>query len=93
MVVVLVVMMLGGRVLGLFTDIAPATHFMRDSFVLASGVAVSAIAFLRWLWVLVPVFLASGVVCAVYPEHALMAFGTSTGASLVIAAVIQWRSA
>jgi len=89
---ILLGVMLIGRITGLFVPIDPAEHFSRDAFVLAAGMAVGSIAYLRWMAWLSLIFLVTGIACAAVPGHALGIFAVSASIAVFVAAGSQWRS-
>lgn len=95
-VVLMLFVMMGlitaGRLLGLLVDIEPAEHLVRDGFLLAAGLAVGAIAYLRWFVAIAFVFLVSGVLGAMFPEHAIRIFSASCAVAVLMAAGFQWRA-
>ncbi len=88
-----VVLVLIGRAEGFFLPIEPATHFARDSFMLAGAFGVTAVAYLRWTAWVAAVFLVTSVLCTAVPSHCLQFFGVGAAGAVVVAAVFAWRAA
>lgn len=91
LVFLVIALMLAGRTAGLFVPIEAHEHFVRDSFMMAGGFGVGAIAYLRWAGWVAAVFFLCGMACLVAPEHALQIFGVSSAAGVVLATAFSWR--
>jgi len=86
----LILMLLVERLTGLFVETSVPEHFARDSFAMATGFAVAAIAYVRWVaWVALSFFV-TYLLVVFLPEHALVTFGFGTAGACLFAAVFQW---
>jgi hypothetical protein len=79
-------------VLGLFTEISVAEHFVRDSFTGGACLFVAATAYFRWIAWMGVIFVASGVLITLIPSVALPVFGVATTVAIITGAVFAWRS-
>jgi hypothetical protein len=84
-------LVLFGRLLGLRYPIPLSEQFTRDSFIFATASAITAIGYLRWLWILAVAFTVSGVLCTVYPEVAVVVISWSTFLGLFVGTLVSWR--
>jgi serine/threonine-protein kinase len=82
--------MVGSRLLAVFAPVTMGELFTRDALVQAGVMAVCAVAYLRWVWIVAALFAGFGVACAVFPEQALTLFGSATVAALAVATVASW---
>jgi Protein kinase domain len=79
------------RLIGLWVPMTPAAQFTRDSFILASSVLVVAIAFFWWAWFPTAFFLLSGLLCSLFPQHAITFFSASTLLAMAVGTAASWR--
>ena len=87
-----VVIMFTGRLSGLVIPIEPWVHFVRDSFVMVGGFGIVAITQMRWVWWVTGIFLASGLACLVFHEHAVAIYGISSSIAILVATGFAWRT-
>ncbi|MCB9596545.1 MAG: serine/threonine protein kinase [Sandaracinaceae bacterium] len=88
----LILVMIMARAMGLLTDITPAQHFARDSFMLAATFMVLSITHLRWIAGASVCYLVSFVICVLFPQHALLVFAIATSLSTLVVAIFQWST-
>lgn len=74
-----------GRGLATMGGVPPSTALLQDHLVVAAGAALLTVYVDRWYAALTLLALASAVVAARAPDHAVAAFGVVSGAGLVVA--------
>jgi hypothetical protein len=82
--------MVGSRLLAVFAPVTMGELFARDALVQAGVMAVCAVAYLRWVWIVSALFAGFAVACALYPAQSMALFGTATVAALGVATVASW---
>lgn len=84
----------GLRSLGLATMAVLASvaqHFARDAFIFAASTGTIAIAYFHCAVVPAAAFALSGVLCSLYPQHAVVYFSCSSLLAIALAALVSWR--
>jgi len=77
------------RIVALFVEQPIHEHFIRDSYVAAGVMFVTAMTLLPWTMLIAFEFLVAGILCQVFPESAIVIFTWNSVLAMVIATVFS----